>query len=169
MVPRGMVGAVRSPPARARRPTPEVPHGIGRARRCWSRRCSRPRGVSNCPEPALRSLRIGRLTLSWASRDELAEDVADEAWRARQPREAEAFVRWLQSPLPGAPAGAIAYIARRRAAGVLEDGCEVCSIERARTGDSTAICWLCEVLQAQSPTALPGEESRGGAPERKEP
>lgn len=153
MVPRGMVGAVRSPPARARRPTP---HGIGRARRCWSRRCSRPRGVSNCPEPALRSLRIGRLTLSWASRDELAEDVADEAWRARQPREAEAFVRWLQSPLPGAPAG-------------LEDGCEVCSIERARTGDSTAICWLCEVLQAQSPTALPGEESRGGAPERKEP
>ena len=101
-------------------------------------------------------LRIGRLEISWESRRERAEHCAEAAWEARQPDEARKFMAWLQSPVPAAPAG-------------LEDECELCAAERQRTGSGSDLCWLCEVLKAKNPTALPGEESRGGVPERKEP
>lgn len=101
-------------------------------------------------------LRLGRLTLTWTSARERAEEISEAAWNARQPDEARQFMRWLQSPLPQAPAG-------------LDDECELCAAERRRTGSATALCWLCEVLKAKSPAALPGEESRDEAPERKEP
>lgn len=81
---------------------------------------------------------------------------ADTAWRARQPDEAREFIAWLRAPVPGAPAG-------------LDDECELCIGARERTGSSTALCWLCEVLQAKNPTAQPGQVQRDGVPERKEP
>lgn len=101
-------------------------------------------------------LRIGRVEILWKSRRERAEERAETAWTARQSDEARKFIAWLQSPVPGAPAG-------------LDDECELCAIERQRTGSSTALCWLCEVLKAKNPTAQPGQVQRDGVPERKEP